>query len=112
MPQGPTCGTAERPAELNLTTPGNTFDGLVLRGSGTSLEDVVAESNGRDGVRLGGREVELRNVQAYSNHRSGVRVTGREIHGSYVARGNGVSDASISNRTIAVTPESEEIGGE
>ena len=105
-------GPGSLQAVRNLTVKGNTFDGLVLRGSGTSLEDVVAERNGRDGLRLGGRDVELRNVQADSNRRSGVRVTGREIHGSYVARGNGVSDASISNRTITVTPESEEIGGE
>jgi len=64
-------------AELrNLILKGNEADGLVLRGDGTRIVDVIAESNGRDGLRLGGRGAELQNSHGIVNRRHDVRVTG------------------------------------
>jgi hypothetical protein len=60
----------------NLVLKGNEADGMVLRGDGTRIVDVIAEANGRDGLRLGGRGPEIQNSHGVVNRRHDVRVTG------------------------------------
>jgi hypothetical protein len=60
----------------NLILTGNEADGMVLRGDGTRIVDVIAEANGRDGLRLGGRGPEIQNSHGVVNRRHDVRVTG------------------------------------
>jgi hypothetical protein len=54
----------------------NAGDGLLLRASGVTLQDVRSEGNGRDGVAISGHGNQVSGVTARSNTRDGLKVRG------------------------------------
>lgn len=54
----------------------NARDGLFLRASGVTLEDVRSEGNGRDGVAISGHGNQVSGVTARDNTRDGLKVRG------------------------------------
>lgn len=81
---------------------GNEADGLFLRASGVTIEDVRSEGNGRDGVAISGHGNQVSGVTARSNARDGVKVRGSESTVEATTTGNARNGAAVGGRANRV----------
>jgi hypothetical protein len=76
----------------------NIRDGVSVRASGVTIDDVRSENNGRDGLAIGGHGNEVTGVTATNNSRDGLKVRGSAATLEAETTGNARNGAAIGGR--------------